>query len=55
VPAQFEEQGGKPVAIKYQFSTEIEIRGAVTARDPPRKFAAQQAEGWGAAPPMTTE
>ena len=55
VPAEIEERDGKPVAMKYQFNPDTEIRGALTAWDPPRMFVAQQEEGWGDAPPMATE
>ena len=55
VPAEIEQRNGKPVAVTYHFSPEMPIRGELTAWDPPRMFAAQQAEGWGDAPPMTTE
>ncbi len=55
VPAVFEERDGKPVAVKYQFGPDAEIRGAVTAWDPPRSYTAEQIEGWGGAPPMATE
>jgi uncharacterized protein YndB with AHSA1/START domain len=55
VPAEFEERDGRPVAVKYDFGPGSEIRGAVTAWDPPRTYAAQQLEGWGGAPPIATE
>jgi uncharacterized protein YndB with AHSA1/START domain len=55
VPTEFEEQGGKPGAVVYHFGPGMDIRGDVTAWDPPRKFVAQQGEGWGGAPPMATE
>jgi uncharacterized protein YndB with AHSA1/START domain len=54
VPAEFEEQDGKPVAIKLNFGPGMESRSAVTAWDPPRMFAAQ-GEGWGGAPPIADE
>lgn len=55
VPAEFEERDGRPVAVKYQFGPDAEIRGVVTAWDPPRRYAARQEEGWGGAPPIATE
>lgn len=54
VPAEFEERGGKPVAVKFMFGPGMEIRGAVTAWDPPRLFAAE-GDGMGGSPPIATE
>ena len=54
VPAEFEEQDGKPVAIKLNFGPGMESRSAITAWDPPRMFAAQ-GEGWGGSPPIADE
>jgi uncharacterized protein YndB with AHSA1/START domain len=54
VPAEFEEEGGKPIAIKLNFGPGMESRSVVTAWDPPRKFAAQ-GEGWGGSPPIADE
>ena len=54
VPAEFEEQGGKPVAVKLNFGPGMESRSVVTAWDPPRRFAAQ-GEGWGGSPPIADE
>jgi uncharacterized protein YndB with AHSA1/START domain len=54
VPAKFEEQGGKPVAVKLNFGPGMETRSVVTAWDPPRMFAAQ-GEGWGGSPPIADE
>jgi uncharacterized protein YndB with AHSA1/START domain len=54
VPAEFEEQGGKPVAVKMNFGPGMESRAVVTAWHPPRMFAAQ-GEGWGGSPPIATE
>ena len=54
VPTEFEESEGKPVAVKLNFGPGMESRSAVTAWDPPRKFAAQ-GEGWGGSPPIATE
>jgi uncharacterized protein YndB with AHSA1/START domain len=54
VPAEIEEQGGKPVAMKLKFGPGMEPRAALTAWDPPRRFA-MQGDGWGGAPPIATE
>jgi len=54
VPAEIEEQGGKPVAMKLKFGPGMEPHSALIAWDPPRKFAAQ-GESWAGAPPMATE
>jgi uncharacterized protein YndB with AHSA1/START domain len=54
VPAEFEEEGGKPVALKLNFGHGTEARAAVTAWDPPRMFVAQ-GESWGGAPPIANE
>jgi len=54
VPCEFEEQGGKPVAMKLKFGPGMEPSSALTAWDPPRTFTAQ-GESWGGAPPLTTE
>jgi len=45
VPAEFEEQDGKPVAVTLNFGPGMESRSIVTAWDPPRMFA-KEAEGW---------
>src|ERR1700722_9580781 len=44
-PADFEEQGGKPVAVTLNFGPGMESRSVVTAWDPPRMFA-READGW---------
>lgn len=55
VPAVFEEEGGKPVAVKLNFGPGMEVRSPVTAWDPPRMFSAQ-GEGWApGSPPIATE
>ncbi len=55
VPAEFEEQGGKPVAAKLTFGPDMESRSVVTAWDPPRLFA-READGWApGSPPIATE
>jgi uncharacterized protein YndB with AHSA1/START domain len=55
VPADFEQRDGKPVAVTYHFSPEMDIRGTVTAWDPPRTFAAQGAGWTPESPPMASE
>jgi uncharacterized protein YndB with AHSA1/START domain len=55
VPAEFEEQDGKPVAVKLNFAPGMESRSAVTAWDPPRMFAAKS-DGWvPGSPPIADE
>jgi len=54
VPAEVEEHGGKPVAMKLTFGPGMEVRSALTAWDPPRTFTAQ-GESWDGAPPIATE
>ena len=55
VPAAFEEEGGKPVAVTLDFGPAMESRSVVTAWDPPRLFAREGA-GWvPGSPPIATE
>jgi uncharacterized protein YndB with AHSA1/START domain len=55
VPAEFEFRDGKPVAVKLNFGPGMESTSAVTAWDPPRKWASQ-AEGWvPGMPPIANE
>lgn len=55
VPTVFEEQDGKPVAVRSNFGPGMESRAAITAWDPPRMFAAEAA-GWAPGmPSMATE
>lgn len=54
VPTEFEEQGGKPVAVTMNFGPGMESTSKIAKWDPPRMFAAQ-GEGWGGSPPMATE
>jgi len=54
VPTKFEERDGKPVAVEATFGPGIVSRSAVTAWEPPRRFAAQ-GKGWGGSPPIATE
>jgi uncharacterized protein YndB with AHSA1/START domain len=54
VPTEFEIRDGNPVAVKLNFGPGMESSSAITAWDPPRKFAAQ-GEGWGGSPPIADE
>jgi uncharacterized protein YndB with AHSA1/START domain len=55
VPTEFEEEDGKPVAVKSDFGPGMESRAVMTAWDPPRRFAAES-PGWTPEmPPMATE
>ncbi|HMP77929.1 MAG TPA: SRPBCC domain-containing protein [Pirellulaceae bacterium] len=55
VPTEFEEQDGKPVAVRSNFGPGMENRAVVTAWDPPRMFAAES-PGWTPEmPSMATE
>jgi uncharacterized protein YndB with AHSA1/START domain len=55
VPATFEEEGGRPVAVRLDFGPYMESRSVVTAWDPPRLFAREGA-GWvPGSPPIATE
>src|SRR5262249_42417474 len=55
VPAEFEERDGKPVAVKVNLGPGMESRSAVTAWEPPRKWASQS-DGWvPGMPPMANE
>ena len=54
VPTEFEELDGKPVAVKANFGPGMLSTSAITAWEPPRRFAAQ-GEGWGGSPPIATE
>src|SRR5262245_47623208 len=55
VPAEFEEQGGKPVAVTLNFGPGMQSHSVVTAWDPPRLFA-READGWvPGSPPLATE
>jgi uncharacterized protein YndB with AHSA1/START domain len=55
VPTEFEEQDGKPVAVKMNFGPGMESRAVLTAWDPPRIFAAEAAGWTPEMPPMATE
>jgi uncharacterized protein YndB with AHSA1/START domain len=55
VPAEFEMRDGKPVAAKLNFGPGMESRSAVTAWEPPRKWASQS-DGWvPGSPPIANE
>ena len=55
LPAEIEEQDGKPVALKLNFGPGMETRSEVTAWDPPRMFATQ-ADGFiPDSPPIASE
>jgi uncharacterized protein YndB with AHSA1/START domain len=54
VPAEFEEQDGKPVAVKLNFGPGMEFRAPVTAWEPPEKWTAQ-ADGFPGSPPIANE
>jgi len=55
VPAEFEERDGKPVAVKVTMGPGMESTSAVTAWEPPRKWAAQS-DGWvPGSPPIANE
>lgn len=54
VPATFEERDGTPVAVTLNFGPGMDSRSAITAWDPPRRWAAQ-GEGWGGSPPIADE
>lgn len=54
VPAEFETQDGKSVAMKLTFGPGMEPRSKITAWHPPRTFASQ-GESMGGAPPLATE
>jgi len=55
VPTEFEEQGGKPIAMTLNFGAGMEPRSTVTAWNPPRMFATE-ADGWApGSPPIANE
>lgn len=55
VPAVFEEEGGKPVAVTLSFGPGMDSRSTVTAWEPLKKFA-RESEGWvPGSPPLGTE
>jgi uncharacterized protein YndB with AHSA1/START domain len=55
VPTEFEERDGKPVAVKVNLGPGMESRSAVTAWEPPRKWAAQSDGGVPGSPPIANE
>lgn len=55
VPTKFEEQDGKPVAVKMNFGPGMESRAEITSWDPPHTFIGE-APGWmPEMPSMATE
>jgi uncharacterized protein YndB with AHSA1/START domain len=46
VPAEFEEQDGKPVAVKMEFGPGMDSRAAITAWEPRQHKWAGQSDGW---------
>jgi uncharacterized protein YndB with AHSA1/START domain len=54
VPAEVEEGGGKPVAVKLSFGPGMEARSVVTAWDPPRRFV-KEFDGWMPGSPSMAE
>lgn len=55
VPAVFDEEDGRPVAVTLDFGPGMASRSVVTTWDPPRVFAREGA-GWAAgSPPLATE
>jgi uncharacterized protein YndB with AHSA1/START domain len=55
VPAAFEEENGKPVAVTLDFGPAMDSRSVVTAWNPPDHFAREGA-GWvPGSPPIATE
>jgi uncharacterized protein YndB with AHSA1/START domain len=55
VPTEFEERDGKPVAVKLNFGPGMKTSSAVTAWEPPRKWASQS-DGWvPGSPPIANE
>jgi uncharacterized protein YndB with AHSA1/START domain len=55
VPADFEIRDGKPVTVKLNFGAGMEATSAVTAWEPPHKWASQS-DGWvPGSPPIANE
>ncbi len=55
VPAEIEESDGKPVAVKLSFGPGMESRSAVTACEPPRKWATLSGCWVPGSPPIANE
>lgn len=55
VPSEFEEEGGKPVAVKMTFGPGMDVRWPVTAWDPPRTWVAQVEDTPPGAPTLANE
>lgn len=55
VPAEFEQEGGKPVKVNLDFGAGMVFRDAVTTWNPPRLFV-REGPGWApGSPPIATE
>lgn len=55
IPTEFEERDGKPVAVKFNFGLGMEVTSAVTAWNPPHRWATQS-DGWTpGSPPIANE
>lgn len=56
VPAVFEEQDGKPVAVTLTFGPGMDARSVITAWDPAKKSWTSESDGWmPGAPPTAIE
>ena len=55
VPTEFEEQGGKPVAVKMNFGPGMEFRSPVTAWEPPQKWSSRSDGFTPGSPPSASE
>jgi uncharacterized protein YndB with AHSA1/START domain len=55
MPVEFEERDGKPVALKVNLGPGMEARSAVTAWEPPQKWAAQSDGLLPGSPPIASE
>lgn len=55
MPAEFEESGGRPVALKLDFGSGTPARSVVTAWDPPRMYAGQSEGLVPGSPPIAAE
>ncbi|MGE3109579.1 MAG: SRPBCC domain-containing protein [Phycisphaerales bacterium] len=54
-PTEFEEKGGKPVAVKMSFGPGMEMTSAVTAWNPPLKWASESEGMVPGSPPIASE
>ena len=55
VPTEFEEQGGKPVAVKMNFGPGMEFRSPVTVWESPQKWASRSDGFTPGSPPSANE